>query len=37
MDYKKEILKLLEEVEDNKFLQQLYTIMARHIRKVKSN
>jgi hypothetical protein len=33
MDYKKIIIDLLERVEDERFLQQLYTIVIRHIRR----
>lgn len=33
MDYKKEIIKLLGYVENEKFLRQLYTIIVKHVRK----
>lgn len=36
MDYKKEIIRLLEDVESEKFLKQIYTIIVRHVRKAKS-
>ena len=33
MNYKKEIIKLLDYVESEKFLKQIYTIVVRHVRK----
>lgn len=33
MDYKKEIINLLEKIENEKFLKQLYTIIVVRVRK----
>jgi len=33
MNYKSEIIKLLEYVESEKFLKQIYTIIVKHMRK----
>ena len=33
MNYKNAIIKLLEYVESEKFLKQVYTIVVRHVRK----
>lgn len=33
MDYKSEIIRLLEKIENEKFLKQLYTIIVVRVRK----
>ena len=33
MDYKKEIIRMVERIENEKFLKQLYTIILNHMRR----
>ena len=35
MDYKSEIIRLLEKIENEKFLKQIFTIIIRHTRREK--
>lgn len=35
MNYKKEIIRILEKIEDEKFLRQLYTIVVKHIKRTR--
>lgn len=36
MDYKKIIIEMVQQIDDEKFLKQLYTILIGHIRKIKN-
>ncbi len=33
MEYKEKIIEMIENIEDIRFLRQIYTIVIRHIRK----
>lgn len=36
MDYKRLIIEMLDMVESEKFLRQLYTIIIRHLKRVRN-
>lgn len=36
MDYKKLITEMLNEIHDQKFLKQIYTIIIRHVRRTRN-
>lgn len=35
--YRKEIIKLVGKIQDEKFLRQIYTIIMRHIKNITTN